>query len=159
MQKLARVVLLQATDYYWKEHLSNMDHLKEGIGLRGYGQKNPLHEYQREAYQMFAGMMIAVQTSVLQNIFIPELPSESEIQEIEERERELQRQREAQAQTIHEDVLDSASEERKAALNEGLNRRQRRLQAAQQKAVRSAAEVASVVVSSNQKKRKRKKAR
>jgi len=133
MEKLARVVLLQATDYFWKEHLSNMDHLKEGIGLRGYGQKNPLQEYQREAYEMFGSMMLGVQTAVMQNLFIPELPSEKEIEEIEARERELQRQRVEQAQTHHEDVLESSSEEEdeRAAIPDGLNRKQRRMREAQ----------------------------
>ena len=108
-----------------------MDHLKEGIGLRGYGQKNPLHEYQREAYVMFSSMMHAVKTAILQNLFIPELPSEAEIEEIEEREREMQRRREAQARTIHEEVIESTAEEASAAAaaaaaQEGLNRKQRR---------------------------------
>jgi len=158
MEKLARVVLLQATDHYWKEHLSNMDHLKEGIGLRGYGQKNPLHEYQREAYEMFAGMTLSIHISVIQNIFIPELPSESELQQIEERERELQRQREAQAQTIHEDVLENSAEEspRPGLSAEGLNRRQRRLQAMQKP---SKPQIDASTASANQKKRKRKKAK
>ncbi len=132
MEKLVRVVLLQATDYYWKEHLSNMDHLKEGIGLRGWGQKNPLHEYQREGYLAFASMMLAVQISVLQNIFIPDLPSEAEIEAIETRERELQKQREEQTKTIHEDVIEvpdePEEEERRGAGSEGLNRKQRRMQ-------------------------------
>jgi preprotein translocase subunit SecA len=134
MKKLERIVFLQATDYYWKEHLANMDHLKEGIGLRGYGQKNPLYEYQREAFELFSAMSLAVKTSMLQNIFIPELPSEKEIEALEERERELQRQREAAAQTIHEDIVGTAeeeeeSEESAAPPQDGLNRQQRRAQA------------------------------
>ena len=137
MEKLARVVLLQATDYFWKEHLSNMDHLKEGIGLRGYGQKNPLQEYQREAYEMFGSMMLGVQTAVMQNLFIPELPSEKEIEEIEARERELQRQRVEQAQTHHEDVLEAAApEDEEPAMPDGLNRKQRRMQAQRNKEAR-----------------------
>jgi preprotein translocase subunit SecA len=50
-------VLLQVVDSYWKDHLLNMDHLKEGIGLRGYGQKDPLREYQREGFEMFTDMV------------------------------------------------------------------------------------------------------
>ncbi len=128
MHKLMRMVFLQATDYFWKEHLGNMDHLKEGIGLRGYGQKNPLHEYQKESYEMFAQMLNAIKISVLQNIFIPDLPSENEIQEIEDKEKELQRKREAAAQATHEEVLEASTskEEKEEIDTTGLNRKQRR---------------------------------
>lgn len=104
MLKLERIVFLQAIDHFWKEHLTNMEHLREGIGLRGYGQRNPLYEYQGEAFKLFASMLFAVKVGVLQNVFIPELPSDEELRQIEERELELQRQREAQARTIHEDL-------------------------------------------------------
>ncbi|KIX14172.1 preprotein translocase subunit SecA [Dethiosulfatarculus sandiegensis] len=57
MNYLEQMVLLQVVDSYWKDHLLNMDHLKEGIGLRGYGQKDPLREYQREGFEMFADMV------------------------------------------------------------------------------------------------------
>lgn len=128
MVKLIRMVFLQGTDYFWKEHLANMDHLKEGIGLRGYGQKNPLHEYQKESYEMFASMLMAIKISVLQNIFIPDLPSEVEIQEIEDKEKELQRKREAAAQATHEEVLEAATskDDKEEVDNSGLNRQQRR---------------------------------
>ncbi len=128
LQKLARIVFLQATDFFWKEHLANMDHLKEGIGLRGYGQKNPLYEYQREAFEMFTSMMQTIRSGVMQNIFIPELPSEEEIHALEERERELQRRREAAAKEVHESVEPAAEAERPDTPMEGLNRKARRLQ-------------------------------
>ena len=54
---LEKMVLLQVTDQHWKDHLLGMDQLRDGIGLRGYGQKDPLAEYKREGYDMFAGMM------------------------------------------------------------------------------------------------------
>ncbi len=57
MRYLERMVLLQVVDSLWKDHLLNMDHLKEGIGLRGYGQKDPLREYQREGFEMFSDMV------------------------------------------------------------------------------------------------------
>ncbi|TMA52645.1 MAG: hypothetical protein E6J80_12090, partial [Deltaproteobacteria bacterium] len=53
LRYLEKMILLQAMDGLWKDHLLSMDHLKEGIGLRGYGQKNPLQEYQKEAFSMF----------------------------------------------------------------------------------------------------------
>ena len=56
MSQIEQWVLLDTVDTHWKEHLLNMDHLKEGIGLRGYAQKDPLREYQREGFEMFAAM-------------------------------------------------------------------------------------------------------
>jgi preprotein translocase subunit SecA len=125
MLKLERIVYLQAIDFFWKEHLSNIDHVKEGIGLRGYGQKNPLFEYQNEAYELFSAMMLTTKASVLQNVFIPELPSDEELRKIEEQEREAQKRREAAAKTIHEAVSDRSigddgmSEDRAEVANEG----------------------------------------
>lgn len=55
--EILRHLLLDITDTRWKDHLLSMDHLKEGIGMRGYAQKNPLNEYKREGFEMFAEMM------------------------------------------------------------------------------------------------------
>lgn len=63
---LERWVLLQAMDKHWKDHLLTMDYLKEGIGLRGYGQKNPLNEYKREAYEMFVDMTERVKVDAIE---------------------------------------------------------------------------------------------
>ena len=52
-----RMIMLSVLDTQWKDHLLNMDHLKEGIGLRGYGQHDPLVEYKRESFDMFEEMM------------------------------------------------------------------------------------------------------
>lgn len=111
MLKLERIIFLQAIDHFWKEHLSNIEHLREGIGLRGYGQKNPLYEYQGEAFQLFASMMMATKVAVLQNVFIPELPSDEELTKLEEKELELQRMREAAAQAVHEEVISTVAVE------------------------------------------------
>ncbi len=121
--KLGRIVFLQAIDHYWKEHLTNIEHLKEGIGLRGYGQQNPLVEYQREAFELFAAMMMAVKSAVIQNVFIPELPSEEEIRQIEEREIELHRKQEEAARSIHENVVESQGQGQRV---DGFNRHDRR---------------------------------
>ncbi len=56
MRYLERMIMLQVVDSQWKDHLLSMDHLKEGIGLRGYGQKDPLIEYKREGFEMFEAM-------------------------------------------------------------------------------------------------------
>jgi preprotein translocase subunit SecA len=79
MRYLERVIFLQMVDTYWKEHLLNMDHLKEGIGLRGYGQKNPLNEYKREGFEMFAIMIETVKQKTLSTLFKIKIASEEEV--------------------------------------------------------------------------------
>ncbi len=85
-------ILLETVDNAWKRHLQNIDHLKEGIGLRGYGQKNPLLEYKKEGFLLFQDMMYQIKWDIIQSIFKmkPESFSASEVHEIEkEREKEL----------------------------------------------------------------------
>ncbi len=69
MRQLEKMVMLQVIDYHWKDHLLSMDHLRDGIGLRGYGQKDPLVEYKREGYDMFAAMMSRIKGDVLDRLF------------------------------------------------------------------------------------------
>jgi preprotein translocase SecA subunit len=83
LRQLEKIILLQTIDTLWKDHLLNMDHLKEGIGLRGYGQKNPLQEYQKEGYDMFEEMNQRVQEDVVQKLFTVEIARESAAQEIQ----------------------------------------------------------------------------
>jgi preprotein translocase SecA subunit len=65
MRQIERIVMLQTLDGLWKDHLLNMDHLKEGIGLRGYGQKNPLQEYQKEGFDLFEAMLARFESEVV----------------------------------------------------------------------------------------------
>ena len=64
-----RHILLMNTDHIWKEHLLSMDYLKEGIGLRGFGQKNPLDEYKREAFQLFSEMIESINQKCIFDFF------------------------------------------------------------------------------------------
>ena len=57
MRRIEKAILLQQLDTHWKEHLLALDHLRQGIGVRAYGQKDPLNEYKREAFDMFEGML------------------------------------------------------------------------------------------------------
>jgi preprotein translocase subunit SecA len=59
-----RAVMLQTLDNHWREHLANLDHLRQGIHLRGYAQKNPKQEYKREAFELFSVMLDAVRNEV-----------------------------------------------------------------------------------------------
>jgi preprotein translocase subunit SecA len=81
LRQLEKIIMLQTIDSLWKDHLLNMDHLKEGIGLRGYGQKNPLQEYQKEGFEMFEEMIHRVQEDVVQKLFTVELARESVAQQ------------------------------------------------------------------------------
>jgi preprotein translocase subunit SecA len=62
---LEKMILLQVVDVQWKDHLLSMDHLKEGVGLRGYGQRDPLVEYKREAFEIFADLSDRVSAEVV----------------------------------------------------------------------------------------------
>jgi len=93
MRQLERMVLLQMVDTLWKEHLLHMDHLKEGIGLRGYGQKNPLNEYKRESYTLFQNLIEAVKLHTVANLMRIQLVQDDELERLEE-ERRQQRERE-----------------------------------------------------------------
>jgi preprotein translocase SecA subunit len=83
LRQLEKIIMLQTIDSLWKDHLLGMDHLKEGIGLRGYGQKNPLQEYQKEGFEMFEDMIHRIQEDVVQKLFTVEIARETVAQEIE----------------------------------------------------------------------------
>jgi preprotein translocase subunit SecA len=65
-----RMIMLQIVDTQWKDHLYSLDHLKEGIGLRGYGQRDPLVEYKKESYQMFQALMDRIDEEILRWTFL-----------------------------------------------------------------------------------------
>jgi preprotein translocase subunit SecA len=69
MREIERWVMLQTIDQYWKDHLLSLDHLRDGIGLRGYGQKDPLQEYKREAFELFKRLISSIKIDTLENLF------------------------------------------------------------------------------------------
>ncbi|MDQ6678970.1 MAG: preprotein translocase subunit SecA, partial [Acidobacteriota bacterium] len=69
MRQTERMIMLQVVDDQWKDHLLSMDHLKEGIGLRGYGQKDPLVEYKKESFTLFSDMMDRIEDEVVRILF------------------------------------------------------------------------------------------
>jgi preprotein translocase subunit SecA len=86
-----RMILLQVADQHWKLHLLAMDDLKEGIGLRGYGQKDPLVEYKKESYLMFQDMMNRIDQEVLRWLFLMQpVQEEEQVREIERKQRKQQ---------------------------------------------------------------------
>jgi preprotein translocase subunit SecA len=70
MREFERIILLQVIDTQWKDHLLGMDYLKEGIGLRGYGQRDPLIEYKKESYDMFQAMMDRIEEDTIRYLFL-----------------------------------------------------------------------------------------
>ncbi|MFQ5353181.1 MAG: preprotein translocase subunit SecA, partial [Candidatus Binatia bacterium] len=85
VRHLERVITLQSMDNHWKDHLLAMDHLKEGIGLRGYGQRNPLQEYQREGFDMFEQMLISFETDVVEKLYSVRIAAEEDVDRMERR--------------------------------------------------------------------------
>ncbi|HEV8335499.1 MAG TPA: preprotein translocase subunit SecA [Candidatus Polarisedimenticolia bacterium] len=70
MRQHERLVMLNVIDTQWKDHLLTMDHLKEGIGLRGYGQRDPLTEYKRESFEMFSAMKERIEDDIVRFLFL-----------------------------------------------------------------------------------------
>jgi preprotein translocase subunit SecA len=97
MRQLERILLLQIVDTSWKDHLLSMDHLKEGIGLRGYGQKNPLNEYKREGYELFNGVMDAVRSQTVSSLMRVRVMKQDDVDRLEE---ERRRKKEAELEMI-----------------------------------------------------------
>jgi preprotein translocase subunit SecA len=69
MREAERIIMLNVIDGQWKDHLLSMDHLKEGIGLRGYGQKDPLIEYKKESFDLFQDMMDRIEDESIRHLF------------------------------------------------------------------------------------------
>ena len=98
MRWLERRIILDIVDTQWKDHLLTLDHLKEGIGLRGYGQKDPLVEFKKEAFTLFEDMMGRIDTETVRYLFLvqPARP-EDQAKEIERRQRRQQQEMQLQA--------------------------------------------------------------
>jgi preprotein translocase subunit SecA len=69
MRQAERFFILQQIDTLWREHLQQMDSLRESVGLRGYGQKDPLIEYKSEGYELFLDMMTSIRRNVVYSLF------------------------------------------------------------------------------------------
>ena len=86
-EHLMKVLLLQIIDSQWKDHLLSIDHLKEGIGLRGYAQQDPKEAYKREAYGLFMEMMGRIRQEVVEKLFRIQLAREEDVERMEEQQR------------------------------------------------------------------------
>jgi len=84
--EMERHIVLEVLDTYWRRHLQNMDHLREGIGLRGYGQKNPKLEYKREGFQMFTDMINSIYFESVKRLFAVQVVTQEAVEKFEQKE-------------------------------------------------------------------------
>jgi len=89
MRQLEQMIYLGSIDQLWKDHLLNMDHLKEGVGLRGYGQKDPLVEYKKEGFSLFKLMDDQVKMDVITKLYRVQVTRQEEVQELQPKEQEM----------------------------------------------------------------------
>jgi preprotein translocase subunit SecA len=94
-----RMIMLQILDMQWKDHLWSLDHLKEGIGLRGYGQRDPLIEYKKESFDMFESLRTRIEEETIRFLFLFE-PISKEEHDAREREREEARRKAPREQNL-----------------------------------------------------------
>jgi preprotein translocase subunit SecA len=83
MRRFEKAVMLQVLDHHWKEHLAAMDYLRQGIGLRGFAQKNPKQEFKREAFEMFAEMLERMKAEVVRVIARVQVQTEADAEAVE----------------------------------------------------------------------------
>ncbi|MPY26423.1 preprotein translocase subunit SecA [Shewanella psychropiezotolerans] len=88
LRQFEKAVMLQTLDGLWKEHLAAMDHLRQGIHLRGYAQKNPKQEYKRESFEMFQEMLESLKHDVISVMSKVQVQAQSDVEEMEERRRQ-----------------------------------------------------------------------
>ena len=88
MRHLEKAVMLKTLDEQWKDHLAQMDYLRQGIGLRGYAQKNPKQEYKREAFEMFSAMLLSVKHEVVEILARIQIQTEDQVADLENQQRE-----------------------------------------------------------------------
>jgi preprotein translocase subunit SecA len=87
MRSVEKQIMLQQLDHHWKEHLAAMDHLRQGIGLRSYAQKNPKQEYKREAFEMFGAMLDQVKHGTIGLLFRVQIKGADDLDDTAERRR------------------------------------------------------------------------
>jgi preprotein translocase subunit SecA len=116
MRQLEKSIMLQSLDTHWKEHLAAMDHLRKGIHLRGYAQKNPKQEYKRESFLMFTSMLDNIKREVISSLCTIQVQAQEDIAAVEE-----QRRREAavrNVQFLHADATAPLAEEAELTASE-----------------------------------------
>lgn len=114
LRQFEKAIMLQSLDSHWKEHLAAMDHLRQGIHLRGYAQKNPKQEYKRESFELFAQMLDNLKTEVVNVLSKVQVRAESDVEAVEE-----QRRREEEAMRMRMKEQHESPSQAQAEVREG----------------------------------------
>ena len=109
-RKAEKSLLLQVLDQQWKDHLNSLEQLRQSIGLRAYGQKDPLNEYKRESFNLFEEMKIAIKKAIVENIFTIQLYTQEEIEDLQRRHQE---ELDAQLEAHRQSQMNESGEARK----------------------------------------------
>ena len=109
--RVFRHYYLEEIDKQWVEHLTNMEHLRDGIGLRGYGQRDPKQEYKKEGYDIFVGMMAAVSSDVASKVAKVVVRRETDVEQLERADAERHAQREQQMIMRHGSDVDPGADQ------------------------------------------------
>lgn len=112
LRHFEKSVMLQTLDTLWRDHLAAMDHLRQGIHLRGYAQKDPKQEYKREAFELFTGMLDALKREVVMLVTKVQVRAEEDVQAVDEQRRLQQNMefRHAEANALEDEVPDEQAE-------------------------------------------------
>ncbi|MDO6568310.1 preprotein translocase subunit SecA [Alteromonas sp. 1_MG-2023] len=106
LRQFEKAVMLQNLDSHWKEHLAAMDHLRQGIGLRSYAQKNPKQEYKRESFTLFSQMLEALKVEVITILSRVKVQAEEDVEKVEEQRRQADN---VPKQFEHEDAAEASA--------------------------------------------------
>ncbi|HSH47981.1 MAG TPA: preprotein translocase subunit SecA, partial [Halomonas sp.] len=101
MRRFEKQVMLQVLDTRWKEHLQSMDHLRRGIHLRGYGQKNPKQEYKRESFDLFQSLLVNIKADITRILSHVKVRAPEEVDALERERREALEREKAAASSLH----------------------------------------------------------
>ncbi len=108
-----RAMMLQSLDTHWREHLSALDHLRQGIHLRGYAQKNPKQEYKREAFDLFSLMLEAVRTEVTRILMVVKIQTEEEVETVVEKQEQTELKNVQYQHAGYDEALEKANADNK----------------------------------------------
>jgi len=128
MRRFEKQVMLQVLDTRWKEHLQSMDHLRRGIHLRGYAQKNPKQEYKRESFELFQTLLANIKSDVTRILSHVQVRRPEEVEELEQQRREALEREKAAADSRHDapEAADEGAADAEAPLPPGADGRPRR---------------------------------
>ncbi|MHA2762216.1 preprotein translocase subunit SecA [Vibrio harveyi] len=129
LRNFEKSVMLQTLDTLWKEHLAAMDHLRQGIHLRGYAQKNPKQEYKRESFELFEGLLEALKTDVITVLSRVRVQQQEEVERMEEQRRAQAEEAARRAQAQHAAAQNplSEGEESEETSNQPMVREERKV--------------------------------